>query len=275
MVISLCKGQQPNGHTKEIQEKGKSTKAASRSAPQSGDLSTVALAKMDFPLGRDYPFAMDMNTIIPKIGMIYIPMLLALCVHEWAHGYMAKLKGDNTAERLGRLTLNPISHMDPIGTVVLPLMMIALNSPFFFGWAKPVPFDVRNLKNPRQDTFWIALAGPLSNLIMALLATLGLAIFARVMPGAAYSESVIRMMIAFLQINLFLAIFNMLPLHPLDGGKVIARFLPVRWNMVLERNEQMTSFILIGAMLLGVLAFLAVPVIWASRFLVSLALGGV
>ncbi|MBX2986444.1 MAG: site-2 protease family protein [Bdellovibrionaceae bacterium] len=220
---------------------------------------------------------MDFNSslaeFLPKIGMIYIPLLLALCVHEWAHGFMAKMRGDDTAERMGRLTLNPAAHIDPIGTVVLPLLILFSGVPIFFGWAKPVPFDPRNLKNPRVDSFWIALAGPLSNVILALLATLVLGIYARLLPGASFTGSVVQLLVAFMQINLFLAVFNMLPLHPLDGGKVIARFLPIRANLWLERNEHMTSLILLGLIILGALAFLALPVAWATKFLVGLALG--
>lgn len=218
----------------------------------------------------------DIGTLLPKIGMIYIPLLLALCVHEWAHGFMAKLRGDRTAEMMGRLTLNPVAHMDPVGTVLFPLLSLSFGSPIFFGWAKPVPFDVRNLKNPRVDTFWIALAGPLSNVVLALLATMVLAVVVRLfsVDGAEQTiQAFVTLMIYFVQINLFLAVFNMIPLHPLDGGKVLARFLPARINDWLEQNEQMSSFLLLGLILIGALAFLAVPVGLAARFLIGLALG--
>lgn len=217
---------------------------------------------------------MDFQAILPQIGLIYIPLLLALCVHEYAHGQMAKWRGDNTAEMMGRLTLNPASHIDPIGTVAFPLMAIFTGLPIFFGWAKPVPFNPRNLKNPRVDTFWIALAGPLSNVILALLATLALALVFRGFAGTESLTSIGKLLGAFIQINLFLAVFNMIPLHPLDGGKVLARFLPARANIFLERNEQMTSILLLGLILLGAFQFLAWPVFWVSQFLMNLALGG-
>lgn len=217
---------------------------------------------------------MDMTNFIPKIGLIYIPMLLALCVHEWAHGYMAKLRGDNTAEMMGRLTLNPMAHIDPIGTVVMPLLAIATGIPIFFGWAKPVPFNPRNLKNPRVDSFWIALAGPLSNVVLASLAAISIGIAVRLAPSFELRETFITLLVSFVQINLFLAVFNMIPLHPLDGGKIMARFLPTHINYKLEQNEQMTSLILMGLILIGAMRFLAVPVRWIAEFMINLAVGG-
>jgi Zn-dependent protease len=217
--------------------------------------------------------AMDLSVILPKIGSIYIPMLLALCVHEWAHGFMAKIKGDNTAEMMGRLTLNPVAHIDPIGTVVLPLLAIISGIPIFFGWAKPVPFNPRNLKNPKADSFWIALAGPLSNVILALLAAVIIALSVRMLSGWSSFSALITLLVSFVQINLFLAVFNMIPLHPLDGGKVLARFLPAHINYKLEQNEHMTSLVLMGLILVGALGFLAIPVIYVSRLLIGLATG--
>lgn len=223
----------------------------------------------------------DLANFLPMVGMIYIPLLLALCVHEWAHAMMSKVRGDNTAEMMGRLTLNPVAHMDPIGTVAFPLLGLAFGSPVFFGWAKPVPYDPRNLKNPRIDAFWIALAGPLSNVVLAILAAGVLGVLARMVPTAIWSSagSMIdqplgTILFFFIRINLFLAIFNMIPLHPLDGGKVLARFLPARVNDWLEQNEQMTGLILIGLLLLGAFAILAIPVQFATQFLVTMALGG-
>lgn len=218
---------------------------------------------------------MDFASFLPKIGLIYIPIMLALCVHEYAHGWMAKRRGDNTAEVMGRLTLNPIAHIDMMGTVLLPLFLIYLGVPIFFGWAKPVPFNPRNLKNPRVDAFWIALAGPLSNVILAALAAAVLGAAAR---AWGFSGDMVgsfqQLMLSFVQINLFLAVFNMIPLHPLDGGKVLARFLPARANMMLERNEQAAGLILMLLILMGAFRFLAIPVEWGTHFLLSLALWG-
>ena len=216
-----------------------------------------------------------MEEILPKIGLIYIPMLLALCVHEWAHGFMAKMRGDNTAELQGRLTLNPMAHIDPIGTVVFPLMAIFTGIPLFVGWAKPVPFDPRNLKNPRVDSFWIALAGPLSNVVLAILAAVGIGILLRTAPPVGTTGAVFELLKAFITINLFLAIFNMIPIHPLDGGKVLARFLPASVNYKMEQYEQYYGIILLGLILVGALSFLAIPVYYAANFLLRLAIPGV
>lgn len=212
---------------------------------------------------------MDFVELGAKVALIYMPFLFALCFHEFAHGYVAKLKGDNTAEMMGRLTLNPMSHIDWIGTVALPLISIVTNLPIFFGWAKPVPVNERNLSKPRADMFWIALAGPLSNV---LLATIGAALFAFAysrLGGLQVNEPIKMLLNQFILTNLFLAIFNMIPLHPLDGGKVLARFLPASINHKLEQNEQASSLILLVLFISGVMSFLVYPVMWFSNLLVN------
>src|SRR4051812_37021584 len=117
---------------------------------------------------------MDLIETGAMLGVYFVPFLFALCVHEFAHGWVAKLRGDRTAEMSGRLTLNPMAHADPIGTWILPIAAVLMHSNFFFGWGKPVPVVSRNLKKPRWDVFWVAIAGPASNMIMALVATVGL-----------------------------------------------------------------------------------------------------
>lgn len=205
-----------------------------------------------------------------KLGIYFVPFLFALCFHEYAHGLVAKKLGDNTAESMGRLTLNPVSHADILGTYILPIMAILFATPFF-GWAKPVPVDGRNLKNPTNDMFWIALAGPLSNLFLATVGTVALSlIFAGLAGGAA--PALIEMMKVFILINLFLAFFNLIPLHPLDGGKVFARFLPYEWNRWLEMNQGTLSMILIAAFLLGGFRFLAYPVYAVAQVLISISI---
>ncbi len=209
-----------------------------------------------------------------KIGVYFIPFLFALCFHEYAHGWVARRRGDNTAEVMGRLTMNPLAHMDLIGTLILPLVSIVLATPIFFGWAKPVPVNTRNLKNPRVDMFWIALAGPVSNILLAIIGAFLIALVAKYFMAANYASGLIEILKTFIVTNLFLAVFNILPLHPLDGGKVLARFLPAQINYKLEQNEHITSMILMALVLTGVLRVLAVPVIWSYNQLVTLALGG-
>lgn len=203
---------------------------------------------------------MDLALILQKIALIYVPFLFALCFHEYAHGWVARRRGDHTAEMMGRLTMNPVSHMDMIGTLVLPLISIVSGLNIFFGWAKPVPVNSRNLKNPRIDMFWIALAGPLSNVLLAILGAALMGVLVRVMGDTSLTVTLVRLLDAFILTNLFLAIFNMIPLNPLDGGKVLARFLPAEINYKLEQNEMLTSMILFALIMVGALRFLAVPV---------------
>tara|TARA_Y100001935_G_scaffold156283_2_gene128705 strand:- start:2271 stop:2939 length:669 start_codon:yes stop_codon:yes gene_type:complete len=202
-----------------------------------------------------------------RIGIYFIPFLFALSFHEFAHGMVAKHFGDNTAESQGRLTLNPTSHADILGTYILPLMAIFFAMPFF-GWAKPVPVDSRNLKNPRTDMFWIALAGPLSNLFLAVVGSFLLVFIFSGYAGNS-GASLHKMLEAFILINLFLAFFNLIPLHPLDGGKVFARFLPHQWNRWLEMNQGTLSMVLLVAFLLGGFRFLAIPVYAVAQVLIS------
>lgn len=216
---------------------------------------------------------MDLVDIGGKLSLFYVPFLFALCFHEYAHGLVAKWRGDTTAERMGRLTLNPFAHADLIGTFILPVSAIVFGIPIFFGWAKPVPVDSRNLKNVRTDMFWIALAGPMSNIFLAVAATLFYFLSVRYGFLGGFSRAVYSLLEMFILTNLFLALFNMIPLHPLDGGKVLARFLPAAWNYKLEQNEQMTSLILLVLVMSGALRILQYPVYYLFESLRSLALG--
>jgi Zn-dependent protease len=169
--------------------------------------------------------------------------------------------------------MNPISHIDPIGTLILPVLAILFNSPIFFGWAKPVPVNSRNLKNPRTDMFWVALAGPVSNIFLALIGSLFLAFVAVQMRTSAYFTTIVSLLKMFVGMNLFLAFFNIIPLNPLDGGKVIARFLPTSLAYKLEQHEHISSMILMFLILTGALRFLAYPVEWTSNLFIGIALG--
>jgi Zn-dependent protease len=203
-----------------------------------------------------------------KLGVYFIPFLFALTFHEFCHGWVAKKLGDNTAEVMGRLTLNPTSHADVLGTFILPIMAIFFAIPFF-GWAKPVPVDARNLKNPRTDMFWIALAGPLSNFFLAVVGAVLLAVLYSGLFQGSIHAPLKEMAQVFIVINLFLAFFNLIPLHPLDGGKVFARFFPRSWNIWLESNQNTLSMVLIGLFLIGGFSWLAAPVYLVANVLVS------
>jgi Zn-dependent protease len=216
----------------------------------------------------------DTLEILNKIGSQFVPFLFALCFHEFAHGWVAKLRGDSTAEMQGRLTMNPLAHMDFIGTFLLPMSVIIFGLPIFFGWAKPVPVNPRNLRNPRTDMFWVALAGPMSNVFLAIVAAFVIAGIAHLGAGLPYAKSAVMLLSTFILINLFLAFFNMIPLNPLDGGKVLARFLPAHINYKLEQNEQLTGIILLVLIFSGALAILRYPVMATYQFMMNLSLGG-
>ncbi len=216
--------------------------------------------------------SLDLYSLGARIADTYLPFLFALCFHEFAHGWVARLRGDNTAEMMGRLTLNPTAHADILGTYVLPLISLVFASPIFFGWAKPVPVNTRNLKKPKSDLFWIALAGPMSNILLAICAAFAWALAGRFLGGTGYMEATRTILSSFLIINLFLAVFNLIPIHPLDGGKILARFIPNSWNYWLEQNESTMSIVLMILMLSGVLGILVYPVRFGALFLKSFAL---
>ncbi len=178
---------------------------------------------------------MDMFLIITKIAVFFPIFLFSICFHEFAHALVAKWKGDRTAEMMGRLSLSPFAHADLLGTVIFPI--IGMMTGFFFGWAKPVPVNDRNLKNPKKDYFWIALAGPVSNILLALMAALLIGLLKKFFFGFPLERTVSDLGKILISTNLSLAVFNAIPLHPLDGGKIIARFIPDQWDRWLEENQ--------------------------------------
>jgi Zn-dependent protease len=206
---------------------------------------------------------------IIDVVTFYIPFLFSLCFHEFAHGWMAKKFGDNTAFVMGRLTLNPMAHIDWIGTVLLPIMAILMPGAPLFGWAKPVPVNPRNLDKPRDGMFWIALAGPLSNILLFILGLLFLAVILK-QGQFVPSLQMQKMVFTFLALNLYLAFFNLLPIHPLDGGKVIGRFLPLKWDLWLENKQDIMQWALLFLIIMGGLSALAVPVDWVLREAIGL-----
>jgi len=188
-----------------------------------------------------------------------IPVLLAITVHEAAHGYAAKYFGDKTAYYLGRITLNPIKHIDPVGTVVIPGMLLLLSAPFLFGWAKPVPVNFSNLNNPKKDMMWVALAGPASNFAMAIIWAIILGLFKS--SGASYALFIIGMAQVGIMINLVLMLLNLLPIPPLDGGRMAVSLLPSPWSYKLASLERYGMFILIFLIVSGLLSAILLPLL--------------
>ena len=208
---------------------------------------------------------MEELTIIQKIAAYAIPIIFAITVHEAAHGYVARYFGDMTAQYLGRITLNPLKHIDPVGTIILPALTVMLGG-ILFGWAKPVPVNFSNLRNPKKNMMWVALAGPFSNLLMAIFWTF---LYARLQ---FFPDSFIlflsAMALAGIQINLILMVLNMLPIPPLDGGKVAVSLLPYPWSSYVENLERYGLFIIIFLLFSGVLGNILFPVINISKSII-------
>jgi len=203
---------------------------------------------------------MNIPTIIYTIAVWAIPVLFAITLHEVAHGWIANKLGDSTARMLGRLTVNPLKHIDPIGTILVPLVMVLLQTGFVFGWAKPVPVNYNNLKNPRKDMAIVAVAGPLANLAMAIFWALVFK-FGMTLGSTNLGEGIMAMGKAGILINLVLFVFNLLPIPPLDGGRVLSAMLPPALSDVLDRIEPYGFFIVIGLLYFGVLNVILNPVI--------------
>ncbi|MDQ7059500.1 MAG: site-2 protease family protein [Ghiorsea sp.] len=217
---------------------------------------------------------MDIGAILHNISIWALPVLLAIVLHEYAHGWVADKLGDDTARWMGRLTLNPISHIDPFGTILIPLALLVMGAPFLFGYAKPVPINFNKLRNPKRDMIWVALAGPFTNLALALISTFILWIAFHMPEGLRwFAEPLAMMCQASILINVVLFIFNLIPLPPLDGGRVAVGLLPGPWAYQLSRLEPYGFFIIIGLLVLGVFQTVLGPIIFGlGKALVTLAI---
>ena len=193
---------------------------------------------------------MDFAQIIQTVAIYALPVLFAITVHEAAHGYAARHFGDNTAWQLGRITLNPVKHIDPVGTIAMPLLLyFATSGAFLFGYAKPVPVNFGRLRNPKRDMVWVALAGPGANLVQAVVwVVLGYLLLATGVEERFFLE----MTRAGLMVNLVMFAFNLFPLPPLDGGRILVGLLPMRQAMAVSRIEPYGFFIVMALVITGV-----------------------
>ena len=209
-----------------------------------------------------------MNDLIQTIAVLALPVIFAITLHEAAHGYVARMLGDPTAWQAGRVTLNPVKHIDPVGTILVPLGILLLAKlagapPLLFGWAKPVPVDFGRLRRPKRDMLWVALAGPASNLLMAILWALSLR-FSLNDQGSFWFQ----MALAGIQINLVLMALNLFPLPPLDGGRIAFSLLPHRLAWQYSRLEPYGIMIVLVLLATGVLWKLLAPLMYLGQSVV-------
>jgi len=201
------------------------------------------------------------DQLVRAVSIFAIPVLFAITLHEAAHGYVARYFGDYTAAAQGRISLNPLRHIDPIGTILVPIGLLALSGGnFLFGWAKPVPVNFSALRHPKQDMLWVAAAGPGSNLLQALIWGVVLRV-AMLLDGNALQEPMLLMAAAGIVVNLVLMVLNLLPLPPLDGGRILVSLLPDRQALQVARVEPFGLLILIVLLVTGLLGALLWPLI--------------
>jgi len=215
-----------------------------------------------------------MDLSLATIVLWAVPVVFAITLHEAAHGYVARMFGDRTAELQGRITLNPLAHIDPVGTILVPGVLILaakLGGPaFVFGWAKPVPVNFGNLRNPKRDMLWVAAAGPGANLAMAVFWALALKLLASMVPGSVHGLLMAKVGIS---VNLVLMALNLLPVPPLDGGRIAVSLLPLRAARAWSRIEPFGLFVIIGLLASGLLDDVMAPILRLAEWLLHTLLG--
>lgn len=208
-----------------------------------------------------------MNELIQNFAVYVLPILFAITLHEAAHAFAAKYFGDTTAYVQGRMSLNPVRHIDPVGTLLIPILLYFASSPFLFGYAKPVPVDWSKLRNPKRDMLWVALAGPAANLLMALLWL----VFSQVLGALGVNEIFfLKMAQAGVVVNLVIFAFNLFPVPPLDGGRIMFSLLPNRLAYKYGQLEPYGFFIVLALLFFQVLKFWMVPVMAGASMLLQL-----
>lgn len=216
---------------------------------------------------------MDFANLIQLIALYAIPGIFAITLHEAAHGYAARHFGDPTAYQAGRISLNPVRHIDPIGTLLIPaVVLFATGGNFAFGWAKPVPVNFGRLRHPKRDMLWVAAAGPGANLFMAVLWAL-LFKFVAIMPISYFSEPAMRMARGGIIINIVLMVLNLVPLPPLDGGRIAVSLLPQRLAYQFARLEPYGMIILMVLLFTGLLGAVMAPVMRATFSILGFIFG--
>jgi Zn-dependent protease len=216
---------------------------------------------------------MDFHNALIQILVYALPVIFAITLHEAAHGYVAKHYGDATAYMLGRVTLNPVKHIDPLGTIVIPIATM-LAGGFLFGWAKPVPVNFNNLRHPKRDSLWVAAAGPFANAVQVVIwAIVAKILLATVAPSGLVGPFWLAVAEAGIQLNIMFALLNLLPILPLDGGRILTSLLPDKLSYAYSRTEPYGLFILLALVLTGVLSKILGPLVVASLRIVEQLFG--